>query len=63
MARPRSLIFDTPSIFMHGHVSTSSTDVASQTSEKAMVENIQDEAHSEEESKEGTEGSQNDPRQ
>lgn len=63
VARPRSLIFDTPSIFTHGHVSTSSTDVASQASEKAMVENIQDEEHSEEETKEGTEGSQSDPRQ
>ncbi len=43
VARPKSLIFDTPSIFSHGHVSTASADVGRQTSEKSMVESIPDE--------------------
>ena len=55
IAQPRSLIFDTPSIFTHGHVSTSATDVASQTGEKAMAETMHDE-EDEEEPKAGTEG-------
>ncbi len=62
VARPRSLIFDTPSIFSHGHVTTSNTDTANQAGEKAMVDTMHDE-ESEEESKEGTEGSQSDPKQ
>ena len=55
VARPKSLIFDTPSIFSHGHVSTSSTDVSSQATEKSMVESIPDEEKEvvESEAKEG----------
>ena len=48
IARPRSLIFDTPSIFSHGHVTTSSTEVASQTGEKAIVETMDEEEKKEE---------------
>ncbi len=59
VARPKSLIFDTPSIFSHGHVSTSSTDVSSQATEKSMVESIPDEEKEEVES-EAKEG-QGDP--
>ena len=62
VARPRSLIFDTPSIFSHGHVATSSTDTANQSGEKAMVDTMHDE-ESDEEPNEGTEGSQSDPNQ
>ena len=43
VAAPRSLIFDTPSIFSHGHVATSSVDEASQTGEKALAETMHDE--------------------
>ena len=61
-ARPRSLIFDTPSIFSHGHVATSSANTANQSGEKAMAETMHDD-ESEEESTEGTEGSQSEPKQ
>ena len=61
VAAPRSLIFDTPSIFSHGHVTTSSIDEASQTGEKALAETMHEEESEEE--KTGTEGSQSDPKQ
>ncbi len=62
VAAPRSLIFDTPSIFSHGHVTTSSVDEASQAGEKALAETMHEE-EKEEETKAGTEGSQSDPKQ
>ncbi len=40
VARPRSLIFDSPSVFLHDDVSTSSAGVADQGNEKSMVEII-----------------------
>lgn len=62
VARPRSLIFDTPSIFRHGHVTTSSIDAASQTGEKALAETMEEEEKAEE-AKADTEGSKGDPQQ
>ena len=62
IATPRSLIFDTPSIFSHGHVTTSTIDAASQTGEKALAETMHEE-ESEEAGEAGTEGSQSDPKQ
>ena len=49
VARPRSLIFDTPSVFRHEDVSTGSTDVAGQANEKAMVETIEEQESTKEE--------------
>lgn len=61
VAAPRSLIFDTPSIFSHGHVATSSIDEASRTGEKALAETMHEE-ESEEEAKSGSEGGGSDPK-
>ena len=61
LARPKSLIFDTPSVFSHGHVPSGSMDGASQPGAKAMVETIPEE-ESKEEAKDAAKGGSSDPK-